>query len=70
MNLIGWTYLFEFGCGLHIYGKGKDRVGANGSEEVIVKYRAGPNKKSPRCQECLATHATPRKSSIRGAGLR
>ncbi len=51
MNLDGWKYLIEFGYGLYIYGRGRERVGINNKGTLVLSYKMGPDK-SPRCKEC------------------
>lgn len=58
MDLTGWTYLFEFGYGLYIYAKGKDRVGVGRDGKAIIQYRMNAtSRNNPRCKECLANRA-------------
>lgn len=53
MDLTGWTYLFEFGDSLYVYGKDNERAGVNKDGKVVMYYKVGPDH-NPRCEECIA----------------
>jgi len=43
MGLEGWTYLFEFGSGLFIYSRRKQRIGVDKNGQLLIAYDANTN---------------------------
>ena len=40
MGLEGWTYLFEFGSGLFIYSRRKQRIGVDKNGQLLIAFSA------------------------------